>query len=78
MYVYDCVLLDLMILFGNGLEVLEKLKVEKWIDGIIIIFVKGVFDDKIKGLKLGVDDYLVKFFYLLELFVCIYFVIRRK
>lgn len=77
-YAYDCILLDLMIPFGNGLEVLEKLKAEKRTDGVIIISAKGALDDKIKGLQLGADDYLAKPFHLSELAARIYSVIRRK
>lgn len=77
-YTYDCVLLDLMIPFGDGLEVLEKLKAEKRSDGVIIISAKGALDDKIKGLQLGADDYLAKPFHLSELSARIYSVIRRK
>lgn len=77
-YTYDCVLLDLMIPFGDGLEVLEKLKTEKRSDGVIIISAKGALDDKIKGLQLGADDYLAKPFHLSELSARIYSVIRRK
>ncbi len=77
-YTYDCILLDLMIPFGNGLEVLERLKAEKRSDGVIIISAKGALDDKIKGLQLGADDYLAKPFHLSELSARIYSVIRRK
>jgi len=77
-YTYDCVLLDIMIPFGDGLEVLEKLKAEKRSDGVIIISAKGALDDKIKGLQLGADDYLAKPFHLSELSARIYSVIRRK
>jgi len=77
-YVYDCILLDLMIPFGDGLEVLEKLKSEKRADGVIIISAKNALDDKIKGLQLGADDYLAKPFHLSELSARIYSVIRRK
>lgn len=77
-YTYDCVLLDLMIPFGNGLEVLEKLKAEKRTDGVIIISAKGALEDKIKGLQLGADDYLAKPFHLSELSARIYSIIRRK
>lgn len=77
-YTYDCVLLDLMIPFGDGLEVLEKLKAQKRSDGVIIISAKGALDDKIKGLQLGADDYLAKPFHLSELSARIYSVIRRK
>ena len=77
-YTYDCVLLDLMIPFGDGLEVLEKLKAEKRSDGVIIISAKGALEDKIKGLQLGADDYLAKPFHLSELSARIYSIIRRK
>ncbi len=77
-YTYDCVLLDLMIPFGDGLEVLEKLKTEKRTDGVIIISAKGALEDKIKGLQLGADDYLAKPFHLSELSARVYSIIRRK
>lgn len=77
-YVYDCILLDLMIPFGDGLEVLEKLKSENRADGVIIISAKNALDDKIKGLQLGADDYLAKPFHLSELSARIYSIIRRK
>jgi DNA-binding response OmpR family regulator len=77
-YTYDCILLDLMIPFGDGLEVLEKLKSEKRSDGVIIISAKNALDDKIKGLQLGADDYLAKPFHLSELSARIYSIIRRK
>lgn len=77
-YTYDCVLLDLMIPFGDGLQVLEKLKAEKRADGVIIISAKGALEDKIKGLQLGADDYLAKPFHLSELSARIYSIIRRK
>ena len=77
-YTYDCVLLDLMIPFGDGLEVLEKMKAEKRSDGVIIISAKGALEDKIKGLQLGADDYLAKPFHLSELSARIFSVIRRK
>lgn len=77
-YTYDCILLDLMIPFGDGLEVLEKLKSEKRSDGVIIISAKNALDDKIKGLQLGADDYLAKPFHLSELSARIHSIIRRK
>lgn len=77
-YAYDCILLDLMIPFGDGLQVLEILKSGKRADGVIIISAKNALDDKIKGLQLGADDYLAKPFHLSELSARIYSVIRRK
>lgn len=77
-YTYDCILLDLMIPGGDGLQVLELLKRENRNDGVIIISAKNALDDKIKGLQIGADDYLSKPFHLSELAARVYSVIRRK
>ncbi|UBM60740.1 response regulator transcription factor [Marinilongibacter aquaticus] len=77
-YEYDCILLDLMIPGGNGLEVLEALREMGKNDGVIIISAKGALDDKIKGLNLGADDYLPKPFHLSELGARLFSVLRRK
>ncbi len=77
-YTYDCILLDLMLPFGDGLQLLELLKAEKRMDGVIIISAKNALEDKIKGLQIGADDYLAKPFHLSELTARIYSVIRRK
>lgn len=77
-YTYDCILLDLMLPFGDGLQLLELLKAEKRMDGVIIISAKNALEDKIKGLQIGADDYLAKPFHLSELSARIYSVIRRK
>jgi len=75
---YDCILLDISLPDGNGLSILEKLKKEAKLDGVIIISAKNSLDDKIKGLNLGADDYLAKPFHLSELGARISAVIRRK
>jgi DNA-binding response OmpR family regulator len=77
-YTYDCILLDLMIPGGDGLQVLELLKSQNRMEGVIIISAKNALDDKIAGLQLGADDYLAKPFHLSELTARIYSVIRRK
>lgn len=77
-YKYDCVLLDLMLPGGNGLSILEALKEQKKQEGVIIISAKNSLEDKIKGLKLGADDYLAKPFHQAELAARIESVIRRK
>ncbi len=77
-YQYDCIVLDIMLPGGNGLQLLEFLKKEKKTDGVIIISAKNELDDKIKGLSLGADDYLTKPFHLSELSVRIAAIIRRK
>jgi DNA-binding response OmpR family regulator len=75
---YDCILLDINMPDGNGLTILESLKIEGKADGVIIISARNSLDDKIKGLNLGADDYLVKPFHLSELGARISAVIRRK
>lgn len=77
-YHYDCILLDIMLPGGNGMEILEELKKQDKQDGVIIISAKDALDDKIKGLQIGADDYLTKPFHLAELTARIYSVIRRK
>lgn len=75
---YDCILLDITLPDGNGLTVLEQLKRDGKMDGVIIISAKDSLDDRINGLKLGADDYLAKPFHLSELGARIEALIRRK
>ena len=77
-YEYDCVLLDIMLPDGNGLDLLAKLKQLKKSDNVIIISAKDSVEDKIKGLEMGADDYLVKPFHIAELNARIKSVLRRK
>lgn len=78
LYNYDCVLLDLMLPGGNGLDILREIKRQNNPAGIIIISAKDSLDDKVSGLQIGADDYLAKPFHLPELSMRIYAVIRRK
>lgn len=78
MYEYDCVLLDIMLPDGSGLEIVELLKKQQSSAGIIIISAKNALDDKIKGLDLGADDYLTKPFHLSELNSRLKSVLRRR
>ena len=77
-YQYDCVLVDITLPKGSGLEIIKKLKQEHSKAGIIIISAKNSLEDKIYGLDLGADDYLPKPFDLAELNSRIKAVIRRK
>ena len=77
-YDYDCILLDIMLPDGNGLELLHELRNLDKADSVIIISAKDSLDDKIKGLDLGADDYLTKPFHIAELNARIKSVIRRK
>jgi len=77
-YDYDCILLDIMLPDGNGLDILKKLKELRKSGNIIIISAKDSIDDKVAGLEFGADDYLAKPFHLSELNARIKSVIRRK
>lgn len=77
-YDYDCVLLDIMLPGGDGLQILEHLKHIGKSENVIIISAKDSVDDKIKGLNLGADDYLTKPFHIAELNARVKSVLRRK
>ncbi|OPB94491.1 response regulator transcription factor [Elizabethkingia ursingii] len=77
-YDYDCILLDISLPDGNGLNILKVLKENDKTDGVIIISAKDSIDDKIVGLTLGADDYIPKPFHLSELSARIAAVIRRR
>lgn len=78
LYNYDCILLDIMLPNGNGLQLLEQLKVAGKSGNVIIISAKDSLDDKLAGLELGADDYLTKPFHIAELNARIKAVIRRN
>jgi len=78
MYRYDCILLDINLPGGNGISILKNLKANHHSDGILIISAKNSLDDRLEGLDLGADDYLVKPFHLSELRARVMAIIRRK
>lgn len=78
LYDYDCVLLDLMLPGGNGLDILRNIRNKNNPVGVIIVSAKDSLEDKVRGLEIGADDYLAKPFHLLELSMRIYAIIRRK
>ena len=77
-YEYDCILLDISLPGGSGLDILEALKKENKNDGVIIISARDSVDDRIRGLNLGADDYLAKPFHLAELHARVRSVVRRR
>jgi len=77
-YGYDCVVVDITLPGGSGLDIIRELKKKGSEAGIIIISAKNSLDDKITGLDLGADDYLTKPFHLSELNSRIKSIIRRR
>lgn len=75
---YDCILLDIGLPDGNGLNVLKALKKNNKTDGVIIISARNAINDRIEGLNLGADDYLPKPFHLSELSARVAAIIRRR
>lgn len=77
-YDYDCILLDVMLPGGSGLDVLAALKDQGKSDSVIIISAKDSLDDRLTGLNLGADDYLCKPFHLAEMNARVRSVLRRR
>ncbi len=77
-YEYDCILLDIMLPGGSGMQLLSELRALGKGDAVIIISAKDSVEDKVKGLELGADDYLAKPFHLAELLARVKSIIRRK
>lgn len=77
-YDYDCILLDIGLPDGNGLEILKTLKNKGYSDSVIIVSAKDSLDDKVYGLELGADDYLPKPFHMAELNARVKAVLRRR
>ncbi|WP_407405694.1 response regulator transcription factor [Chryseobacterium sp.] len=77
-YEYDCILLDIMLPDGNGMDLLREIKNSHKKDPVIILSANDSVDDKVNGLEVGADDYLAKPFHLAELLARVKSVIRRK
>jgi DNA-binding response OmpR family regulator len=75
---YACIILDISLPGGSGLELLRRLKQFNKTEGVLIISAKNSLDDKIAGLELGADDYLTKPFHLAELSARVNSIIRRR
>jgi DNA-binding response OmpR family regulator len=73
----DLILLDLMLPKKDGLEVLSELRRSCPTRPVIILTARGTEEDRVKGLKLGADDYVVKPFSAKELIARIEAVLRR-
>ena len=75
---YDVILLDLMLPKIDGLTLLQRLRAQRNAVHILILTAKDTLDDRVKGLNMGADDYLVKPFAFEELLARIHALVRRK
>lgn len=77
-YDYDCILLDIMLPDGNGLDLLGELQALGKRTNVIILSARDSLEDKVEGLNLGADDYLPKPYHLAELHARLKSLFRRN
>ena len=75
---YDLLLLDLVLPGPGGLDILAEVRTSRPTQPVIILTAKGDEADRVKGLTLGADDYVVKPFSVRELLARIEAVMRRS
>lgn len=75
---YSLILLDVMLPKKNGLLVCQELRAREIHTPIIMLTARGSLDDRVAGLNVGADDYLIKPFGFEELFARIRAVLRRR
>lgn len=72
---YDLILLDVMIPYVDGFELMEYIR--PYEIPVIFITAKNSVDDRVKGLRMGAEDYIVKPFEVMELLARVEVVLRR-
>ncbi len=75
---YDLLLLDLVLPGKSGLEILKEVRSTRPTQPVIILTARGEEADRVQGLKLGADDYVVKPFSVKELMARVEAVLRRS
>ncbi len=75
---YDLLLLDLVLPHRGGLEILRELRVARPTKPVIILSARGEEQDRVRGLQMGADDYVVKPFSVKELLARVEAVLRRS
>lgn len=76
--IFDVIILDIMLPYMNGYEVLKNLRKQNITTPVIMLTAKDGIDDKIQGFKVGADDYLVKPFHREELLLRLEAMVRRS
>jgi DNA-binding response OmpR family regulator len=75
---YDAIILDLMLPKVNGVEVLKQLRAEGRETHVLILTARTAVDERVEGLQLGADDYLIKPFAVKELLARVEAMVRRR
>jgi len=78
MNTYELIILDWMMPYLSGIEVCARLREDNYTGGILMLTAKDTLDDKVVGLEVGADDYLVKPFEYRELKARIIALARRS
>jgi len=76
--IYDVIILDIMLPLKSGLEILKNIRTNKINTPVLILTAKDSVEDRVKGLDLGADDYLIKPFAIEELLARVRSLNRRK
>ena len=75
---YDVIVLDIMLPKLDGLTVLERLRAKENRAAVLLLTARDTVDDRVRGLDLGADDYLVKPFAFAELIARVRALVRRR
>ncbi|MCB6184717.1 heavy metal response regulator transcription factor [Leeia sp. TBRC 13508] len=74
---YDLIILDVMLPGLNGWQIIQQLRTQQRLMPVLFLSAKDQVEDRIRGLELGADDYLVKPFSFAELLARIRIILRR-
>jgi two-component system, OmpR family, copper resistance phosphate regulon response regulator CusR len=74
---YDLIILDIMVPLRDGWSVLKELRRRGQLTPVLFLTARDTVDDRVKGLELGADDYLIKPFAFVELLARIRSILRR-
>ncbi|MBE5960900.1 MAG: response regulator transcription factor [Lachnospiraceae bacterium] len=75
---YDIIIMDIMMPKMNGYDALKQMRQNKVTTPVLFLTAKDAIEDRVKGLDLGADDYLVKPFAFDELMARLRVMVRRK
>ena len=75
---YDLIVLDLMLPGTDGIQICRELRTAKIATPVLMLTARGAVEDKVAGLNVGADDYLVKPFAMAELLARVAALLRRR